>query len=517
MELMTLSHVREAGMRPTKACLAGTRVSTLDFITDWINAVDKPRALFLHGGAGTGKSAIAHAIGHRFDDLNRLGSLFCFDRNFQHDRHPESVFSTIARDLADWDPGFRRELAKVLEEKHSLAHTADMVMQWNRLIVEPMNRVQFVGPVVIVIDALDESGYAASQPRRLLLFFLTQRIADLPPNVRIIITTRLEQDVLDAISDNPLVDRLDLEACREEASRDIDHYVRSRFSEADHRMGTIAGPDYHFLVEKAEGLFQWAFTACEVVLPPGSAGMTLKERFDDFIESLGHGGLHPLDDLYSGILSRLFQNKKPAIDRFRSVMAQVMSACEPLSIDSLHSIRRQSQGPTVMHDEISIIVQSMGSLLSGVNRRDTPISPLHTSFRDFLMDEKRSGPWHVDISTGHSFMALGCARVMNAELRFNICSLETSFLRNCDIPSLPSRISDAISEPLSYSCQFWQVHTTHFADSGNPLHDIRLEISIFLKERLLFWLESLSFLGCVNQSVSSLESAASLFIVSLGR
>jgi hypothetical protein len=82
----------------------------------------------------------------------------------------------------------------------------------------------------------------------------------------------------------------------------------------------------------------------------------------------------------------------------------------------------------------------MGSLLTGVNRRETPISPLHTSFHDFLMEEGRSGSWHVDITAGHSLMALGCVRVMNAGLRFNICMLGTSFLRNCDVPSLPSLI-----------------------------------------------------------------------------
>jgi hypothetical protein len=511
---MNLPHVREAGMRPTKACLVGTRVATLDLISAWINAVDKPRVLFIHGGAGTGKSAIAHAIGQRFHDLGRLGSFFCFDRNFQHDRHPESVFSTISRDLADWDAGFRRELAKVLEEQRSLAHTADMITQWNRLIIEPMGRLHFVGPVVVVIDALDESGPTRSQPRLLLLSFLTQRVANLPSNVRIIVTTRLEQDVLAAIHDSPHVDHLDLESFREEASRDIDQYVRSRCSEADYRTETLTDYDYLLLVQKSEGLFQWAFTACEVMLGPGSAGLTLKESFEDFIESLGHDGLHPLDDLYSGILSRLFTNKKIVLDRFRSVMAQIMSACEPLSINALHDIRHHAQGDTYILDEVSLIVQNMGALISGITHRDTPINPLHTSFRDFIMDKRRSGKWHVELAVGQSIMVLGCTRIMNASLRFNMCSLETSSLRNCDITSLPSRISDVISEALSHSCRFWQTYMQPLPEAWNLRADIRLEISYFLKNKLLYWLEVLSLLGCVNQSALSLESAAPLFTVS---
>jgi hypothetical protein len=34
VEVMDISHVRDADMRPTKACLIGTRVSTLEFISD---------------------------------------------------------------------------------------------------------------------------------------------------------------------------------------------------------------------------------------------------------------------------------------------------------------------------------------------------------------------------------------------------------------------------------------------------------------------------------------------------
>jgi hypothetical protein len=252
--------------------------------------------------------------------------------------------------LADWDLGFRRELAKVLEKQRLLANTADMVTQWNRLIVEPMRHFQIIGPVVIVIDALDECDHAMTRPRRLLPF-LTKHLTDLLPNVRFTVTTRPEQDVIDAIHNNPEVDGFNLDSYPDEASGDIYQYFRSRFSEVDHRRGALTDPDFQLLVQKSEGLFQWSFTSCEVMLAPGPAGLTLKERFDDFMESLGHNGLHPLDSLYAGILLRLFQDETPIIDRFRSVMAQVMSACEPLSINTLHEIRRHAHGVHPRRDQ----------------------------------------------------------------------------------------------------------------------------------------------------------------------
>ncbi|TBU21481.1 hypothetical protein BD311DRAFT_800921 [Dichomitus squalens] len=108
-----LTHVRGAGLDSGRACLEGTRVKTLGALRDWINNPnpDAPRVLFLLGGAGTGKSSIAHSIGVHLEARRRLGAFFSFNRTFQAERPPKYVFSTIAHDLANWDPTFRHALA----------------------------------------------------------------------------------------------------------------------------------------------------------------------------------------------------------------------------------------------------------------------------------------------------------------------------------------------------------------------------------------------------------------------
>ncbi|TBU42925.1 hypothetical protein BD309DRAFT_980989 [Dichomitus squalens] len=76
-----LTHVRGAGLDSGRACLEGTRVKTLGALRDWINnsKADAPRVLFLLGGAGTGKSSIAHSIGAHSRDRRRLGAFFSFN------------------------------------------------------------------------------------------------------------------------------------------------------------------------------------------------------------------------------------------------------------------------------------------------------------------------------------------------------------------------------------------------------------------------------------------------------
>ena len=69
--------------------------------------------------------------------------------------------------------------------------------QFDNFIVKPAAALTTVGPIVIVIDALDESdSYIERKP---LLDIFIGRAAELPKNFRILITTRLEPDVSKAL------------------------------------------------------------------------------------------------------------------------------------------------------------------------------------------------------------------------------------------------------------------------------------------------------------------------------
>ncbi|CAA7265501.1 unnamed protein product [Cyclocybe aegerita] len=84
---------------PEKRCLPGTRTKFLDYIVNWANDPESERALILFGQAGTGKSAIAHEVAHRFDDMHRLSSSFIFRR--AEGSKPYLLFTTLTLDLSD--------------------------------------------------------------------------------------------------------------------------------------------------------------------------------------------------------------------------------------------------------------------------------------------------------------------------------------------------------------------------------------------------------------------------------
>ena len=134
----------------------------------------------------------------------------------------------------------------------------------------------------------------------------------------------------------------------------------------------------------------------------------------------------------------------------------------------------------------------MGSLLDGVFDEEKPIRPLHTSFHDFLLDETRSSAFHVHILPQHS-LCLGRALIacMQKILRFNICNLNDSRIRNTAIPTLPSQVNKAIPPHLTYSCQYWM----HHLQAADCTPDLLNEVTLFFKAFLPFWLEAISLLS----------------------
>ena len=162
-----------------------------------------------------------------------------------------------------------------------------------------------------------------------------------------------------------------------------------------------------------------------------------------------------------------------------------MALKEPLSISSLSALFGKDL-------KVRNIIKPLGSLLDGVLDEETPIRPLHTSFRDFLLDEDRSSVFHLDILPRHSlFLGNALLECMQRMLKFNICDLKDSRLRNTEAPNLTNRVTEAIPPHLAYSCRYWMDHMQHAECSAKLLDDV----TSFFKKFFPFWLEAISLLS----------------------
>src|SRR6266576_3006014 len=162
---------------PAKGCLPGTRDMMIKEIIQWVNSPngdDVPRIFLLSSVAGSGKSAIAHTITNTFYRQKRLGSSYCFDRADQANRRPDNLLSTIALNIPDVDQHWKISLDNIVKGDRSLRTTISATEQFKNFILEPAMALTTVGPIVVVIDALDES--AKGQSRKDLLDTLAKGI-----------------------------------------------------------------------------------------------------------------------------------------------------------------------------------------------------------------------------------------------------------------------------------------------------------------------------------------------------
>jgi hypothetical protein len=199
-----------------------------------------------------------------------------------------------------------------------------------------------------------------------------------------------------------------------------------------------------------------------------------------------------LDELYNDVLEAYF-NEEGARDIFRSVVGQLITSIEPLTIRSLITLRQHASCDDDSDATVTGILNRLGSLLSNVNSPDDnlPIIPLHTSFRDFLTSKAKSGDFYVGVRDAHHALAHSCLTILLDPvdgLKFNICKLETSHVANDDVEDLNTRIDQHISPALLYACRFWGDHLKH-TDSKT---DLFRKVETLFKEKFLFWLETLS-------------------------
>lgn len=511
----SLEHATGAGLNTSKLCLEGTREGILTEIKSWINNTgeDVPPVLWLSGTAGKGKSAIAHTTANWFHKSGRLGACFCFDRTA--DRRHEKIVTTIACNLADDNPILRREIAHVVQNDNELRHTQDITRQWRKLIVEPIGKTSatITQPILIVIDALDESGAAKSREQILRLLAGTSDTSSsqptkFPSNFRILVTSRLLRDIHDTLHGLSHVLHVSMDDISSaSAEHDIQLYLSNKLASVS---ANLTEMDINMLAQKSDGLFEWARLASAHIKNTTIVGDPIR-RLRSVVSATFGKGVHLLDDMYQRILGEIMpeEEEEEVIPMFRSVMGQIIASSEPLPMVALNAMRLHFTNEDD-HYKVEAVMGPLGSLVIGTADPDIPIRPLHSSFYDFLTEKRRSGKFSIDVSSVQRDLAIASLRIMARGLRFNICSLESSYFPNYAVPDLETRVKDFIPVELSYSCRFWGTHVK--ATSFEPLLAKEVE-AFFDGERFLFWLEALSLVRALHSTARSLPFVAGWFTV----
>lgn len=483
------------------SCLPGTRVKIQDEINTWLLSETDQNILWLKGVTGSGKSTISATIAETFSDMSRLGVRLFFERGKSD---PSSVIPSIAYGLAECDASIAKHVTKVVED-HKGISSEKAHMQFEKLLLGPLTVPDVdQGPIVIILDALDECG--TPQARKDIMRLLKKDFTKLPPHFRFLITSRPESDIQEALSSqSDAVRAIELDYTSEDSRKDVLSYIKAEMHQFIRVEKEIEIPkdwpwdgNMELLGGRAGGLFVWASTSVKLVKSSDNPFRKLKDLVSDS-QSLVRFGL---DELYATALrsSGINWNDIDSRARFVQVLSLLLFSKVPLTSEAIDGILGFPP------DEPSRLILSLLQCLLAYTPGQ-PVRLFHISFSDYLLSLGcKDEPWYIDESLQKSFLASRCFSVMEDMLRFNICELESSFVRNDDIPGLEDRIKNAIPPHLEYACLYW---APHLCDVPYTSLDLFEELLAFCYRHLLYWFEVLSLLKRFSTAAGQSLSAAS--------
>ncbi|KZP14714.1 TPR-like protein [Athelia psychrophila] len=335
-----LAYAEGASWDPTMACLPGTRATILSIIHPWARSLDGRNVLWLKGVAGSGKSAIAHTIAQSLHKDGRLASSFFFNGNVASRNTSQLLVTTIARDIAMIHPAIAADIRMTLEEDPSLA-SASLSRQFEAFISGPLRRHPIERSFVIVIDALDEIIHEGSAME--LLTILRDETFKLPPQLRILITSRPTRDIIDYLSKKSHIVSHVIDIASVESGLDIEAYIGHQLRDEilHKRMGSPHSTKVLIrdLTNLAEGLFIWIVTVFRYLRNADNPEGKLRALLS---KTATPGRLDPskiMDALYTVILEICGDWQDPEFcEGYRMLMGAIMSAKRPLSLAALRAL-----------------------------------------------------------------------------------------------------------------------------------------------------------------------------------
>jgi hypothetical protein len=479
-------------------CLPGTRGEVIADILNWFTTSSESQSraekmYWLHGLAGCGKSTIASSVAQILE-ANRRCVSFYFNASKQAEIGPQNLFSTISRELAAINKGWRIALVDAIRESPKARKGGSVQEQFENLMMKPSQGFDHFGPILIIIDAIDECGTA--EEREPVLKTLNH-LLDLPGHFRFLITSRTEQDIVESFKghEQMYIRRLD-QVDQLSTNHDIGLYVKDRLLSIPILKEKWDESWVEGIVRRSDQLFQWAFTACKYIKGTTRMGNNPLEQLRFIIDSVGFNGL---DSLYLGILEKLgsFQSEDQDHRRFKTIMGRILSLYEPLPLESLSALYYDDEDK----ETAQLFLLPLSSLLRGVDGGNEPVQPLHASFIDFLLDKDRSGKYWIDLEQQQQKIPYALLREMKKHLRFNICKLETSYKLNRYVENLGQRVKEYIPAHIAYACCFWGNHLGSIPAGDED----RCVVSSLLHSKFLFWLETLSVIKKVDAASAQLS------------
>jgi hypothetical protein len=484
-----LQYVNGASWNTKRVCLSDTRINVIGDVLSWINNPSNTNTLLLTGVAGSGKSTIAHTIAQHCAANKQLVTSFFFDKETNDRNNPKHLISTIAADLCGMDNRIASRISTALESDKSLAG-APISRQFEELVLRPSGGLPIDGPLVILLDALDEGCNSE------LLQILCDDVCRLPTCFRLFITSRMSPELED-LHQSSHVRSMELDTHGQDNMSDIALFVPHRLKQVAkrHRLGDDwpgQGLTKSFET-RAEGLFLWVATICDYLYTRSDPTEELRKLISAPSLSITSAE-SKMDQLYVTILQACDWSDDAFVRDYQRLMGSAVATKTPLTLSALSSLHDRT--PLASH----LVLRHLSPLLSGLGEAENSsqsVRFLHQSLRDFLTlrakNSAESSRFAVDENAHSQTLAYLCLCRMNRDLNRDLPGVGYLAKDETKIPGIPPQSLEDVPEGLWYACQFWVDHVLDAQPSWPAT--VFEQLQEFLTTKLTIWMELVAACG----------------------
>ncbi|KAF5329408.1 hypothetical protein D9619_008971 [Psilocybe cf. subviscida] len=358
----------------------GSRQDEIQETLKWVEADSGEQFLWYHGAAGVGKSVYSRQLLDHIKGEGMLGTFAYFAIGI--DSSSKDLVCMMARELADLHPGCRPGISDAIQNCAGTNRGLDEYI--THFLIQPISSLSYSGPLVIILDSLDEWAHHKD--------FLSTLIS-LPHtrSLKFIMTSRYSTLIDTIVSSKARIRNLT------PVSATVCHnYFKGRFDAID---WDGHYPESHILervVELADGLLIWAATVCTLVSEPSPHDEPHDILNSILISSSKVARRDGMKALYKLAMERIFPNDNEESKQSRCnilLAMSVLKAVLPLEefICLAGPIRTKFVKETLM---------GMRALQTRGEFNETVVQPaimlFHTSFIEYLAmsEEARTDMLH---------------------------------------------------------------------------------------------------------------------------
>ncbi|MGZ7135940.1 MAG: P-loop domain-containing protein, partial [Methanobacterium sp.] len=352
-------------------------------IDEWLSSSDASRILLIIGNPGSGKTAIASWLS---DNCKYIEAFHLCRQGHCDKSDPRKAVTSIAYQLSTQFPEYQERLKSL--NLRRLIEESNAKTLFDSLIVQPLSS-NFPEPdntVVILIDALDE---ATKDGKNELASFIASEFPLTPPWLRLIITTRRENDVMTPLQGlNPYIVNIEPDKNTEDIKNYIMHELKDMKNLKNEDINSIS----NFILDRSEGNFLYAVIICQE-LENGRLSINRLEEFP-----VGLGGI------YWEFFERKFSKRANYYEeKIRPALEIISASQEPLTLKLIASILNWNEYDLRF-------TKFLGSFfpikkIEEKNYEDSKIQPFHQTLIDWLTDIEKADIYFVSVNEGHKLLS----------------------------------------------------------------------------------------------------------------